>query len=129
LGLGIAQEAALTCKETCGLHAEAFSSAEVLHGPAALLGPRFPALLLPQSDDTRDGVVSLAGELAAREVPVLGAGIDGRGVVALPALAAHPAIEPLLLVQSFYRLATTLSIARGHDPDRPPHHRKVTRTL
>jgi len=129
LGLGIAQEAALKCKETCGLHAEGFSSAEVLHGPAALLGPRFPALLLSQSDDTRDGITALAAELAAREVPVLGAGIEGREVIRLPALAAHPAIEPLLLVQSFYRLAATLSVARGHDPDRPPHLRKVTRTL
>ena len=129
LGLGIAQEAALKCKETCGLHAEGFSSAEVLHGPAALLGPRFPALVLAQADDTRDGVGALAAELAAREVPVLGAGVGGRGVVELPTLDAHPAIQPLLLVQSFYRLVATLSVARGHDPDRPPHLRKVTRTL
>ncbi|MGP1666941.1 MAG: SIS domain-containing protein, partial [Rhodanobacter sp.] len=34
-GLGIALEAALKFKETCGLHAEAFSSAEVKHGPMA----------------------------------------------------------------------------------------------
>ena len=33
LGLGVAQEAALKFKETCGLHAEAFSAAEVKHGP------------------------------------------------------------------------------------------------
>jgi glucosamine--fructose-6-phosphate aminotransferase (isomerizing) len=129
LGLGIAQEAALKCKETCGLHAEGFSSAEVLHGPAALLGPRFPALVLAQQDDTHEGVAALATELAAREVPVLAAGAQGRNVIELPSLPAHPAIQPLLLVQSFYRLAATLSVARGHDPDRPPHLRKVTRTL
>ncbi len=41
LGLGAAQETALKFKETCGLHAEAFSSAEVRHGPYALLGPAF----------------------------------------------------------------------------------------
>src|SRR5437763_431878 len=35
LGLGIAQEAALKLKETCGLHAEPFSAAEVRHGPMA----------------------------------------------------------------------------------------------
>ena len=34
-GQAIAQEAALKFKETCGLHAEAFSAAEVLHGPMA----------------------------------------------------------------------------------------------
>jgi len=36
-GLGIAQEVALKLKETCGLHAEAFSAAEVKHGPMALV--------------------------------------------------------------------------------------------
>ena len=37
LGLAAAQEAALKFKETCGLHAEAYSSAEVKHGPMALV--------------------------------------------------------------------------------------------
>ncbi len=55
LGLGAAQEVALKCKETCGLHAEAFSSAELRHGPYALLGPGFPALLLAQRDATQPG--------------------------------------------------------------------------
>jgi glucosamine--fructose-6-phosphate aminotransferase (isomerizing) len=129
LGLGIAQEAALKCKETSGLHAEGFSSAEVLHGPQALLGPRFPALVLAQHDDTLDGVATLAAELVARDVQVLAAGVGGRGIVELPTIAGHPVIEPLLLAQSFYRLANALAVARGHDPDRPPHLRKVTRTL
>src|SRR5581483_7134123 len=42
LGLGAAQEAALKLKETCGLHAEAFSGAEVMHGPMAIVGKGFP---------------------------------------------------------------------------------------
>jgi glucosamine--fructose-6-phosphate aminotransferase (isomerizing) len=46
----------------------------------------------------------------------------------LPAAAAHPATEPLLMLASFYRLAEQLSRRRGHDPDRPPHLSKVTRT-
>lgn len=130
LGLGIAQEAALKCKETGGLHAEAFSSAEVAHGPQALLGPGFPALLLAQDDDTRPGVEQLARQLAARDVPLLLAGGQPpEGVIALPTIAAHAAVQPLLLAQSFYRLANELAFARGHDPDRPPHLAKVTRTL
>jgi glucosamine--fructose-6-phosphate aminotransferase (isomerizing) len=48
--------------------------------------------------------------------------------VTLPSLASHPVIEPLLLAQSFYRLVNALAIARGRDPDRPPHLRKITRT-
>jgi glucosamine--fructose-6-phosphate aminotransferase (isomerizing) len=128
VGLGIAQEAALKCKETCGLHAESFSSAEVRHGPQALLQGGFPALLLTQDDETRAGIETLAAELVQRGVEVLIAGAKVAGATALAAIEAHPAIEPLLLVQSFYRAANALAIARGRDPDRPPHLHKITRT-
>jgi glucosamine--fructose-6-phosphate aminotransferase (isomerizing) len=128
VGLGIAQEAALKCKETCGLHAESFSSAEVRHGPQALLQGGFPALLFTQDDETRAGIETLAAELADRGVEVLIAGARVAGTRNLPAIEAHPAIEPLLLVQSFYRAANALALARGRDPDRPPHLRKITRT-
>ena len=55
IGFGIAEEAALKLKETCGLHAEAFSAAEVIHGPMALVGPGFPVLAFAQGDETREG--------------------------------------------------------------------------
>jgi glucosamine--fructose-6-phosphate aminotransferase (isomerizing) len=70
LGLGVAQEAALKFKETCGLHAEAFSSAEVRHGPMALVGPDFPLLIFRQPDETAAGIDALAAEIAARGAPV-----------------------------------------------------------
>jgi glucosamine--fructose-6-phosphate aminotransferase (isomerizing) len=126
LGLGVAQEAALKCKETCGLHAEAFSSAEVRHGPQALLRERFPVLVFCQDDEARSGTEALARELADRGVPVWMAGGE-RGN--LPAIASHPVLEPILMAESFYRMANALAIARGHDPDDPPHLRKVTETL
>ena len=56
LGLGVAQEAALKFKETCGLHAEALSAAELRHGPMALVRAGFPLLLFAQNDETRAGV-------------------------------------------------------------------------
>jgi glucosamine--fructose-6-phosphate aminotransferase (isomerizing) len=147
LGLGAAQEIALKFKETCGLHAEAFSSAEVRHGPYALLGAGFPALLFAQRDGTQTGVEALGQELARRGVPVLiagagqpGAGQPGsgqagagaarvRGAVMLPTLETSAEIAPMLLVQSAYRLIATLAIRRGFDPDRPAHLLKVTETL
>ncbi|QJR11830.1 Glutamine--fructose-6-phosphate aminotransferase [isomerizing] [Usitatibacter rugosus] len=129
VGLGIAQEAALKLKETSGLHAEAFSSAEVRHGPQALLKENFPALLFSQNDEAKEGVETLASDLAARGVDVMLAGASVEGVTVLPSVAAHPAIQPMLLVQSFYKLANAVAIARGFDPDRPPHLRKVTETL
>lgn len=129
LGLGIAQEAALKFKETCGLHAEAFSSAELRHGPIALAGRGFPVLAFAQHDEARGDVESLAGELADLGARVLLAGSNAPGVLELPALRAHAAIEPLLLIQSFYRFVNALASARGRDPDRPPHLRKVTETV
>jgi glucosamine--fructose-6-phosphate aminotransferase (isomerizing) len=128
LGLGIAQEVALKCKETCGLHAEAFSGAEVRHGPQALLDGSFGALLLAQRDAAHAGLVALGADFAARGIRVLAAGLAPAGAVVLPTLAADPVIEPLLLVQSAYRLLAQLAVARGHDPDHPPHLAKVTET-
>ena len=128
VGLGIAQEAALKCKETCGLHAESFSAAEVRHGPQALLTEKFPALLFAQDDETREGIEALARDLVARGVDVLLAGASADGAIALPTIESHPVIEPILVAQSFYRMANALAVARGCDPDRPPHLNKITET-
>ena len=129
LGLGVAQETALKLKETCGLHAEAFSSAEVRHGPMALMQGGLPVLLLSQDDETLQGVEALAQELSAGGVNILMAGSPLSGVRTLPIILAPAAIAPLLLVQTFYRWAATLAVARGFDPDHPPHLRKVTETI
>ena len=126
--LGAAQEMALKIKETCGFHAEAFSAAEVRHGPMALVGQGFPVLLLGQDDESLPSVTALAAEFAGRGATLMSAGVDAPGI-RLPVLAAHPALQPLLQVQSFYRLANALAVARGRDPDRPPHLAKVTETV
>ncbi len=129
-GYGIAQEAALKIKETCGLHAEAFSAAEVRHGPMALVEQGFPVLLLGQRDESLESVTALAAEFGARDAALLTAGLpEGTAGLALPALDADPLIQPILLVESFYRFANLLAVARGRDPDRPPHLAKVTETL
>jgi len=127
LGLGAAQEAALKFKETCGLHAEAYSAAEVKHGPMALVGPGFPVLILAQPDGTEAGTLALADEFRARGAQVWVA--SGHGGTLPVAEAPHPACAPLLLVQSFYRAVNALSLRRGYDPDRPPHLDKVTETV
>jgi glutamine---fructose-6-phosphate transaminase (isomerizing) len=129
LGFGIAQEAALKFKETCGLHAEAFSAAEVRHGPMALVGPDFPLLVLRQADETADGVDELVAEVVARGGEVLVSGGAVPGAIQLPHPDAHPAIEPMLQIQAFYRAANALSLRRGLDPDRPPQLAKVTETV
>jgi glucosamine--fructose-6-phosphate aminotransferase (isomerizing) len=129
LGLGAAQEVALKCKETCGLHAEAFSSAELRHGPYTLLGRAFPALLFAQRDASLAGVQTLAEELTQRGVPVLLAGARAAGAITLPTIDAPAELGPILLVQSAYRMIDSLAARRGLDPDHPPHLRKITETV
>jgi len=127
-GFGVAQEAALKLKETCALHAEAFSAAEVRHGPMTIVGKGFPILAFATSDTAGDSVRGAAAEFAARgaRVHLADPAAQGQG---LPAQAAYPALEPLLQLVSFYRFANDLSLRRGLDPDSPPHLAKVTRTL
>ncbi len=125
-GLAAAQEAALKFKETCGLHAEGYSSAEVKHGPMALVGRDFPVLAFAQPDETGAGTRALAEEFAARGARVWLAGEGGNLPVAT---APHPLCAPLLTVQSFYRAINALALRRGHNPDLPPHLNKVTETV
>ena len=129
LGLAAAQEAALKLKETCGLHAEAFSGAEVRHGPLALLKQNLPTLMFMQNDETRASMEALARDLSASGARVLVAGGDGPAATRLPTISADAVVAPILLIQSFYRWAATLALARGFDPDRPPHLKKVTETF
>ena len=127
--LGVAQEAALKLKETCGIQAEGFSAAEVRHGPMAVVREGFPVLLLGQEDESLEGVSALASEFVKRGARVISAGIPNASGTTLPVIAADPLIAPILQIASFYRLANALAVNRGLDPDRPSHLTKVTETL
>jgi glutamine---fructose-6-phosphate transaminase (isomerizing) len=127
--LGIAEEAALKLKETCGIHAEAFSAAEVCHGPMAVVRDGFPVLLFGQPDETLEGVAALARDFGERGARVISAGLSDAPGLRLPVIAADPLVAPLLQIASFYRFANELALARGRDPDRPLHLAKVTETL
>jgi glucosamine--fructose-6-phosphate aminotransferase (isomerizing) len=128
LHLGIAQEAAHKLKETCMIHAEAFSSAEVLHGPNELAGPDFPVLLFRSEDAGDASVKEAARQLAAQGAPVITAGGGDPGSLPVPR-APHPTLAPILQIQAFYRMANALAFDRGHDPDQPRHVQKVTHTV
>lgn len=128
-GLPIALEAALKFKETCAIQAEAFSSAEVRHGPMALVEQGYPLLLFATRGPAQAGLIGLAHDMRARGARVLLAApddIDGRDLT-LP-VAAHPDLDPIVAIQAFYVMAAGLAAARGMDPDRPRHLSKVTRT-
>lgn len=128
LHLGIAQEAAHKLKETCMIHAEAYSSAEVLHGPNELAGKDFPVLLFRSEDATDASVREAAQRLSAQGAPVMMAGGGDPGMLPVPR-APHPALAPILQIQAFYRMANALACQRGYNPDEPRHVQKVTHTV
>jgi glucosamine--fructose-6-phosphate aminotransferase (isomerizing) len=126
-GLAIAMEAALKLKEVCGIQAEAFSAAELRHGPLALIEPGYPVLIFAPRGPARQGLLELAADLRAHGAVVLLASDAGEAPLPLWPAAA-PELDPLCAIQSFYVLAEALARARGRDPDAPPHLAKVTRT-
>jgi glutamine---fructose-6-phosphate transaminase (isomerizing) len=127
--LAIAREAALKLKELADLHAEAFSGAEFLHGPVALVEANYPMLMFVAADETAPGLRRLAAELRDRGANLFCADPAGEVSAELPVLPAdHPEADALCLIQSFYKMAANLAMARGADPDRPRHLQKVTRT-
>ena len=76
LGLAIAQEAALKLKETSGIQAEAFSSAEVRHGPMELIDRDYPLLVFAPRGPEQAGLIQLARDMRARGARVLLAAPD-----------------------------------------------------
>jgi len=131
----IAGEAALKLKETCYLHAEAFSSAEVQHGPKAVIDRDFPVLALATADPGGADTIAFAREVAAAGGTVItasataarGAGVPGHHV-RLPQ-PLHPWLDPIVVIAACYPMAARLAVARGHDPDNPRGLKKVTATV
>lgn len=127
-GVAIANEIALKLKETCALHAESYSAAEVLHGPAAIVQAHFPVLALAVEDAAKPQLVATAERLAGQGADVF-LTAEGAGATTLPTVAGtHPLTAPLVAVVSFYVAVEALARRRGLNPDMPPHLRKVTET-
>jgi len=128
--LAIASEAALKFKETCGIHAEAFSAAEVMHGPARIVEGGFPLLVLASRDAAESSVAGMADKLAAQGAMTFVTSARASAARPLPfAVSGHPLTDALLLIVSFYGFVEALSRHRGFNPDEPPHLKKVTETV
>src|SRR5207248_2161649 len=84
--LAIAREAALKLKETCNIHAEAFSGAEFQHGPVALVSPSYPIVLFMPTDDAATGLRQLTLDLQRKGAVVFATGHETWTEGRLPAL-------------------------------------------
>ena len=129
-GLALAGEIALKLKEVARLHAEAFSAAEVRHGPMALAAKELAVLAFVTDDASRQSVVNSARALATAGATVAVAGANVTGCASLPTVQSpHPLLTPLCQAITFYRFVEAFARARGLDPDAPLHLRKVTETI
>ncbi|MFC0446083.1 glucosamine-6-phosphate deaminase NagB-II [Pseudidiomarina halophila] len=118
-GYAIAREVALKLKEVLSIHAEAFSSAEFLHGPVTLVEKQLCIIDLQIDDEggstheeQMKGIAARGAKLIHMHVPVM----------------PHPRLQPLVLMQRFYLDIEQAARQMGLDPDAPPGLKKVTET-
>jgi len=127
-GLAVAAEAALKLKETCALHAEPVSAAEIRHGPFALAGPDLRVIVFAQRDQAFDGLQKVAADLEQRGCRVLFISSDALQSHASVKPDAEPVLELLAMLLRFYLLANDAAVKRGRSPDHPPLLTKITET-
>lgn len=125
----ISNEAALKFKETCQIHAESYSSAEVLHGPVSIVGSGFPVIGFAAADKAEDALVAVAEQIAAKGARVF---VTSDRVGAATRLdhvrTRHWLTDPVPLIVSFYAMVERVAVRRGINPDTPRHLQKVTET-
>ncbi|QIS03733.1 SIS domain-containing protein [Nocardia brasiliensis] len=128
-----AREAALKLMETSYLSAQAFSGADLLHGPLATVDPSVPVLAIVPDGAGGRAMLPVLARLAELRADVFGVGTAAAiaglsGGVTLPTGIPEP-LSPLVEILPLQQLALHLAIARGGDPDRPRGLKKVTETL
>ncbi len=133
LVLGTALEVALKIEETCLRPVRGLSSADLRHGPIAVVGHGLAAVLVAAADGPLvQAMTDLATDLASRGATVIGFGGDEpfRAVCSLavrgPALTE--ALAPLALIARPQMVVEALARRMGLDPDAPRGLSKVTQT-
>jgi glucosamine--fructose-6-phosphate aminotransferase (isomerizing) len=123
-------EGALKLMETSYVSAHAFSTADLLHGPVAMLDSAVPVIAVVS--DGRGGAAArpVVDRLRGTGADVLVVGAGAAGPDALPVAAAGVPEEllPVLEIMPLQQLAWRLAVDRGTDPDQPRGLSKVTRT-
>lgn len=129
LGLAIAAEAALKFKETCLIHAEAYSAAELMHGPIAIVGDQFVSLFFDfggKTSDSMDAARKKIKDLGALEFTI--SSRKSSSLLSVPT-SNHELLDPILQSIAFYRFIADLADLIGENPDKPRGLQKITATL
>lgn len=131
LHFGVAQEAALKLKEICGIHAEAYSTAEFEHGPKRLLVEGLPLLGFQSNDSAAKSLEEAYVALVAggADLRTIGPAAHQVGTHLRTPDTGHPLTDVLPSILAFYLFAERLASLFGLNPDQPALLQKVTKTL
>ncbi|MCV2883755.1 SIS domain-containing protein [Aestuariibacter sp. AA17] len=122
-GFAVACEMALKLKEVLGIHAEAFSSAEFIHGPVTLVEKQLQIVNVTVNDETYPFHTDILKDVSQR-----GAAIQTLAMSHSLDETVHTRLRPLLLILRFYLDIERIAVAFGLNPDMPPGLNKVTKT-
>ncbi|MBA3906602.1 MAG: glutamine--fructose-6-phosphate transaminase (isomerizing) [Pseudonocardiales bacterium] len=122
-GWPVAREGAQKLKEVSYVHAEAYPSAELKHGPLALISPDMPTVAIVPDDELFDKNTSTLSEIKARRGPVVALAhrelpteLADRTVV-VP--RNEPELDPILMSIPLQLLAYHAAVVLGRDVDKP----------
>lgn len=124
-GFGAAHEVALKLKETTAIHAEAYSAAEVLHGPLQLATKPLCVLILDTGEEVSNQSLSLAEE----RFRSVGANVFRLTPETVGAQGLTPAASSAMLLRALYPVILEIALQLGLDPDQPETLSKVTVTI
>jgi len=129
-----ALEAALKLMETSYVHAHAFSGADLLHGPLAMVDESGPVIVVAPQGVGGDLLRPVLKRLRERRVDVcllgdreLGTEAAAATVIGLPD-GLDETLSPIVQIVPLQQLALQLALNRQQDPDEPRGLRKVTET-
>jgi glutamine---fructose-6-phosphate transaminase (isomerizing) len=132
-----AREAALKLMETSYLSAHAFSAADLLHGPLAMIDTDRPVIAVVPDGAGARALEPVLDRLAERGADVLAVGDeevlarwgDRRTTAKLPLPVGVPEeVAPMVQILPLQQVAHALAVARGYDPDAPRGLSKQTLT-
>jgi len=123
-GLGAAQEIALKLKECCALHAEAYSSSEVLHGPLQLVTKPLTIVMI----DTGEPEIQNSLNTAQDRFTAAGSDFYRVSPADFGATGVVPAAGAAVAIAALYPVICDVAVSLGLDPDKPATLSKVTVT-
>ncbi|OZB86008.1 glutamine--fructose-6-phosphate transaminase (isomerizing) [Microbacterium sp. 13-71-7] len=123
-GFPVAREGAQKLKEISYIHAEAYQTSELKHGPLALIDPHMPTVAVIPQDELTDRNLAAAEQVLARKGPLIAithAGVDLAHLDARTIVVPknEPELDPILLTIPTQLLAYQAAVRLGHDVDKP----------